>query len=86
MELEVPPKEALEAGNAVQWYVLAKTARRRIRNYLRNHDSIWLKDLRLGEFGAEDLDGGTIVWRSKTLLCDVWLDLMNGIDESEVSR
>ena len=58
MELEVPPKEALEAGNAVQWYVLAKTARRRIRNYLRNHDSIWLKDLRLGEFGAEDLGGG----------------------------
>jgi len=44
-DMGVPYDEAIEAGNSVQGYVMAKTARKRIRNYLRNRDSIWISDV-----------------------------------------
>jgi len=61
-DIGVPYDEAIDAGNAVQGYVMAKTARKRIRNYLRNRDSIWISDVN------DDIESGGEfpVKRSKT--------------------
>jgi len=59
--MDVPAEEAVEAGNVVQAYVMAKTARRRIRNYLRNRDSLWLSDVNNDD--VEGADGGEFVVR-----------------------
>jgi len=52
-DMGVPVEEATEAGNAVQGYVMAKTARKRIRKFLRNRDSVWISDVDNDE-GAYD--------------------------------
>jgi len=61
-DMGVPYDEAIDAGNAVQGYVMAKTARKRIRSYLRNRDSIWISDVN------DDIEAGGEfpVKRSKT--------------------
>jgi len=44
-DLGVPMEEATAAGNAVQNYVMAKTARKRIRKFLRDRDDVWISDV-----------------------------------------